>query len=199
MRLHDAIQSYFDGRASFDDVVTFAMRKSIPYPSKAEYIAVMTLYGDENSLSEESKAKYIKQAVLFNDKRRILLTKSYNKNVPKKCAVQRILAALEDANVVYSCPLHASVRCSIGGGRINCRNGTELSIESDSVRTVFFIKNSRRNFFKDWFVLRHSDKQLKLVYAWAKRLGPLQHSSLVATEYAVLVEAWRAINAYITS
>ena len=199
MKLNDALLSYFAGKASFDDVVTFAMRSEVQPPSKADFISLLQLYGDEDSLNEDTKSKYIKQAILFNDRRRELLKKSYQKNVPKSRAIQTIFAALEDANVVHECPCRAPVKCSVSGRRITSRNGTELTIESDAKRVIFYLKNSRRKLFRDWFVLRHADEQLKLVYAWAKSKGPLQHSSLVADEYERLVDAWRAINAYITS
>jgi hypothetical protein len=168
-------------------------------PSKQEYLALLTLYGDENGLNEESKSKYIKQAILFNDKRRELLKKSYNKNVPKTRAIQTIFAALEDANVVHECPCRGPAKCSVSGRRITTTNGTEFTVESDAACTIFYLKNSMRTLFKDWFVLRHADDQLRLVHAWAKRLGPLTHNSLIADEYERLVDSWRAINAYITS
>ena len=199
MQLHDALLSYFQGKASFDDVVTFAMRSEVQPPSKSEYIALLQLYGDEDSLNEDCKAKYIKQAILFNDSRRELLNKSYHKNVPKSRAIQTIFAALESANVVHECPCRGPVKCSVSGRGITSRNGTELTVESDGARVVFYVKNSRRRLLRDWFILRHADEQMRLVHAWATCKGSLQHNSLVTDEYERLVDSWRAINAYVAS
>ena len=198
MNLSEALLSYFNGKASFDDVVTFALRSEIQPPGKAEYITLLNVYGNEKGIDEEIQAKSIKIALLFNERRRDLLTKSYNKNVPKSAAIQTILRAFEDADTVHEWPCRCDEKCSVSGRKINGNSGTELAIDNSTKSTVFFLKNSRRKFFKDWFVLRHADDQMRLVYAWASLSGPLEPNALVDAEYERLVDAWRAINNYVS-